>query len=197
MTKRFKIVLASIGIFLGITGISTGIIAHNLNKKQVNIFSLEKPKQLIKVSKLNISEKFKNNKKVFLKKQEINLPKFAKLESTVVEKPRLVKVYFKKHKVIKTEKNSKIDDDSNAPELIEKLKSTNILKWVIKNPYKTAGIVSGAIVGVGIVGTATFFTTLFIKQPREFGIFLELLKILNKEDAAKWGSASTNIPQTK
>ncbi|MDJ1647460.1 hypothetical protein [Mycoplasma phocimorsus] len=85
MTKKFKIVLSFIGIFLSITGISAGIIAYNLNKKQVNISSLEKPKKLIKVSKLNISEKFKNNKEVFLKKQEINLPKLVKLESAVVE----------------------------------------------------------------------------------------------------------------
>ncbi|MDJ1646423.1 hypothetical protein [Mycoplasma phocimorsus] len=149
MTKRFKIALFFTGIFLSITGISAGIIAYNLNKKQVNISSLEKPKQLIKVSKLNISEKFKNNKKVFLKKQEINLPKLVKLESAVVELPINDQVKLE-------EIQDKITEEIDKTFFL-KFKKTDILKWITKNPYKTAGIISVGVVGATLLAISGTF----------------------------------------
>ncbi|MDJ1645845.1 hypothetical protein QLQ80_01930 [Mycoplasma sp. M5725] len=167
MTKRFKIALFFTGIFLSITGISAGIIAYNLNKKQVNISSLEKPKQLIKVSKLNISEKFKNNKEVFLKKQEINLPKLVKLESAVIELPINDQVKWEEIQ----DKITEEIDKTFSP----KSKKTDILKWMIENPYKAAGIISAGVVGAGIAVTSIFFTSLFIAKPHEYVHFKGLL----------------------
>ncbi|MDJ1645851.1 hypothetical protein QLQ80_01960 [Mycoplasma sp. M5725] len=174
---KFKIALTSTGILLGIVAISTGIIAHNLNKKQVNIFSLEKPKQLIKVEKLNISEKLKINKEAFLKKQEINLLKVVNLESAVVELQAADQVKLEK---IQDKISEKINKTFSL-----KPKKTDILKWMIENPYKTAGIISSGIIGSSLVATTLFFTTLFMVKHDEYISFLALLKtkgILNTQE---------------
>ncbi|MDJ1649121.1 hypothetical protein [Mycoplasma phocimorsus] len=168
MTKSFKIALTSTGILLGITGILASIITYNWNKKQVHIFSLQKPKQLKKAVKLNISEKLKINKEELLKKQEINLPKVVNLESAIVVNPPIAN--YKKLEEIKDKISEKIGETFSL-----KLKKNDILKWVIENPYKSAGIISGAIAGAGLVVTSTFFTVLFITKPHEYVHFKALL----------------------
>ncbi|MDJ1649123.1 hypothetical protein [Mycoplasma phocimorsus] len=183
MTKRFKIALFFTVIFLSITGISAGIIAYNLNKKQVNISSLGKPKQLIKVSKLNISEKFKNNKEVFLKKQEINLPKFVKLESAVVESPINDQVKLE-------EIQDKIHEEINKISY-SKPKKIDILKWMIENPYKTAGIISVGVVGTGLVVTVGLFSVLYAINPRDFATGLAILHLIEESEIIKWDKNSS------
>ncbi|MDJ1646422.1 hypothetical protein [Mycoplasma phocimorsus] len=154
MSKRFKIVPFSTGALLGIIGISAGIIAYNLNKKQFDISFLEKTKQLIKVTKPNISEKLRIKKEAFLKKQEINLPKLVKLESTAVEPYVANQAKLKKIQ-------DKIPDEINKNFSL-KPKKTDILKWITKNPYKTAGIVLAGVTGATLLAISGTFLVSYV-----------------------------------
>ncbi|MDJ1645854.1 hypothetical protein QLQ80_01975 [Mycoplasma sp. M5725] len=190
MTKNFKIAFTSTGILLGITGILAGIITYNWNKKQVDIFSLEKPKQLKKVAKLNISEKLKINKEAFLKKQETNLSKAINLESAAVKSPL----------VIDQVKLEKIQDKmpwSIDKAFSSKFNKTDILKWITKNPYKTAGIVLAGVSGATLLAiSGTFFVSyMAASNPDDILHGLALFGFINKEKLMRRHNSTLRLEQ--